>query len=127
MAACRLGERRLLELAETYPPDVLEAAFDDIIRRTEERLRNAFGTIKPGVFEFLPRTVLEMVLRNVPATRDPFSEPHPWYVLMEISGAKPDGYADRVLSEVLEAASQSIASQGKPVRLVKQERVKEAV
>src|SRR5262249_23559704 len=28
VAACRLGERRLLELAETYPPDMLEAAFD---------------------------------------------------------------------------------------------------
>jgi FAD/FMN-containing dehydrogenase len=57
-------------------------------------------------FEFLPRTVLEMVLRNVPGTRDPFSEAHPWYVLMEISGAKTDGTADRVLSEILEAASE---------------------
>ena len=57
-------------------------------------------------FEFLPRTVLEMVLRNVRNTRDPFSEVHPWYVLMEISGAKPDGTADRVLSEILEAASE---------------------
>jgi FAD/FMN-containing dehydrogenase len=57
-------------------------------------------------FEFLPRTVLEMVLRNVPGTRDPFSEAHPWYVLMEISGAKADGTADRVLSEILEAASE---------------------
>lgn len=57
-------------------------------------------------FEFLPRTVLEMVLRNVQNTRDPFSEVHPWYVLMEISGAKPDGTADRVLSEILEAASE---------------------
>jgi FAD/FMN-containing dehydrogenase len=56
-------------------------------------------------FEFLPRTVLEMVLRNVPGTRDPFSEPHPWYVLMEISGAKPDGTADRLLAEVLESGS----------------------
>ena len=57
-------------------------------------------------FEFLPRTVLEMVLRNVRNTRDPFSEVHPWYVLTEISGAKPDGTADRVLSEILEAASE---------------------
>ena len=57
-------------------------------------------------FEFLPRTVLEMVLRNVRNTRDPFSEVHPWYVLMEISGSKPDGTADRVLTEILEAASE---------------------
>ena len=52
VAACRLGERRMHELAQTYPPDVLEDAFDDIIRRTEERLRGAFATIKPGVYEF---------------------------------------------------------------------------
>lgn len=57
-------------------------------------------------FEFLPRTVLEMVLRNVRNTRDPFSEVHPWYVLMEISGAKPDGTADRVLAEILEAGAE---------------------
>ncbi|HWB46301.1 MAG TPA: FAD-binding oxidoreductase [Hyphomicrobiaceae bacterium] len=54
-------------------------------------------------FEFIPRIVLEMVLRHVRNTRDPFSEAHPWYVLMEISGAKPDGSADRILAEILEA------------------------
>ena len=52
VAACRLGERRLHELAETYPPDMLEGAFEDIIRRTEERLRGAFAAIKPGVYAF---------------------------------------------------------------------------
>jgi FAD/FMN-containing dehydrogenase len=57
-------------------------------------------------FEFLPRTVLEMVLRNVRNTRDPFPEAHPWYVLMEISGAKPDGIADRLLTEILEAGAE---------------------
>jgi FAD/FMN-containing dehydrogenase len=57
-------------------------------------------------FEFIPRIVLEMVLRNVRNTRDPFTQPHPWYVLMEISGAKPDGAADRILTEILEAGSE---------------------
>lgn len=52
IAACRLGERRMHELAGTYDPDSLEVAFDEIIRRTEERLRGAFATIKSGVFEF---------------------------------------------------------------------------
>ena len=69
--------------------------------------RDCTGNRRPELtaFEFLPRTVLEMVLRNVRNTRDPFSEVHPWYVLMEISGSKPDGTADRVLTEILEAAS----------------------
>ena len=57
-------------------------------------------------FEFMPRTVLDMVLRNVRNTRDPFSDAHPWYVLMEISGLKADGTADRLLTEILEAASE---------------------
>jgi FAD/FMN-containing dehydrogenase len=57
-------------------------------------------------FEFMPRIVLDFVLAHAPGTRDPFDAPHPWYALMQISGAKPDGTADRVLSEVLEAGAE---------------------
>ena len=32
-------ERRMHELAQSYGPDTLEAAFDEIITRTEARLR----------------------------------------------------------------------------------------
>lgn len=37
-------------------------------------------------FELVSRPTLEMVLRHIPGTRDPLSEPSPWYVLMEVSG-----------------------------------------
>ncbi len=56
-------------------------------------------------FEFMPRIVFDFVLAHVPGTRDPFSVSHPWYVLMEISGAKSDGSAERTLSEILEAGA----------------------
>jgi N-methylhydantoinase B len=52
VAACRLGVRRLTELATTYPPQLLEAAFNAIIARTEQRLRDAVRTIPAGVYTF---------------------------------------------------------------------------
>ena len=45
-------------------------------------------------------------LKHAPGTRDPFAERHPWYVLMETSGLKADGAAERVLTEALEAATE---------------------
>jgi N-methylhydantoinase B len=50
VAACRIGERRLGELAAQYAPDTLEAAFDAIITRTEARLRGAFAAIPTGTY-----------------------------------------------------------------------------
>jgi len=50
IAACRLGERRLRELADRYSTDVLSVAFDDIIARTEARLRAAVNDIPDGEY-----------------------------------------------------------------------------
>lgn len=57
-------------------------------------------------FELMARIVVETIARHAPGTRDPFPAPHPWYVLMETSGLKPDGAAERLLTETLEAASE---------------------
>ncbi|RTL72315.1 MAG: FAD-binding oxidoreductase [Hyphomicrobiales bacterium] len=54
-------------------------------------------------FEFMPRIVIDFVLKHVAGTRDPFDTAHPWYVLTEFSAAKADGTAERSLTEVLEA------------------------
>lgn len=62
---------------------------------------NAGGQLT--AFEFMPRIVLDFVLAHAQPARDPFDTMHPWYVLLEVSGRKPDGGAERVLSEVLEA------------------------
>jgi FAD/FMN-containing dehydrogenase len=56
-------------------------------------------------FEMMSDVVLDLVLRHTPGTRDPFSARHPWYLLVEVSGTKPDGTAERVLTAALEAAS----------------------
>jgi FAD/FMN-containing dehydrogenase len=57
-------------------------------------------------FELMSRIVVETIARHAPGTRDPFPTAHPWYVLLETSGLKPDGAAERLLTETLEAASE---------------------
>jgi len=53
-------------------------------------------------FEFLPRIALEFVLRHIPGTRDPFADPHPYYVLIEaVSTAEPRPGSDDGLSAAL--------------------------
>jgi N-methylhydantoinase B len=52
VAACRLGVRRLAEMIETRGVPMLVAAFDEIIRRTRERLLEALARIPPGEYTF---------------------------------------------------------------------------
>ena len=43
---------------------------------------------------------------RVPGARDPLAAVHPWYVLLETSGLKEDGTAERLLIGALEAATE---------------------
>ncbi|MBX9925017.1 MAG: FAD-binding oxidoreductase [Hyphomicrobiaceae bacterium] len=58
-------------------------------------------------FEFLDRTGLDMVLRHAPGTRDPLGDPHPWYVLFDVSAGREDGSAlslvEGLLTDAVEA------------------------
>ena len=58
-------------------------------------------------FEFIPRICIEFVTRHVPGTREPFATAYPWYVLIEVSGAKADGTAARELESILTTATES--------------------
>jgi N-methylhydantoinase B len=51
ISACRLGERRLKELAQTTPPETLFAAFEEIIERTARRMRDGYRRLRPGVYQ----------------------------------------------------------------------------
>lgn len=52
IASCRLGARRLGETIAQYGRPLLLAAFDEIIRRTEQRMRRAFAALPDGVYAF---------------------------------------------------------------------------
>jgi FAD/FMN-containing dehydrogenase len=56
-------------------------------------------------FEMMSDIVLDLVLKHAHGTRDPFAARYPWYLLVETSGSKADGTAERVLTSALEAAS----------------------
>ncbi len=54
-------------------------------------------------FELMPRFGIDVVLRHAPGTRDPLGEPHPWYILAEVSGSD-DAALEAAVSALLEAA-----------------------
>lgn len=67
VAACRLGERRVQELAKRWSADLLTAAFEEICARTEARIRAGVRSIPDGRYSF--RDVLDndgMGARDIP-------------------------------------------------------------
>lgn len=52
IAACKLGSQRLIDVVNNYGKSFLTTAFDQIISRTEQRLRQAIGDTPDGVYEF---------------------------------------------------------------------------
>jgi N-methylhydantoinase B len=52
IAACRLGVRRLQEVLDERGAETVALAFDEIVDRTERRMREALGMIPPGTYEF---------------------------------------------------------------------------
>ena len=52
IAACRLGSRRVGEMVGRYGSSLLRNSFDEIILRTEMRLREALKRIPPGSYSF---------------------------------------------------------------------------
>ena len=64
-------------------------------------------------FEFIPRIAMDFFAKHMPEVRDPLDAPHPWYVLMEVSGARPDGAAQALMETLLEDAFEAeIVSDG---------------
>lgn len=52
IAACRLGERRLGELIGKYSVAEMDVAFEEILQRTERRMRDGVRSIPDGVYDF---------------------------------------------------------------------------
>ncbi len=52
IASCRLGERRFQEVVEAHGLGNVLTAFDEIVARTEQRMRRAVSEIPDGVYRF---------------------------------------------------------------------------
>ncbi|HKD48591.1 MAG TPA: FAD-binding oxidoreductase, partial [Rhizomicrobium sp.] len=61
-------------------------------------------------FELVSRPTLELVLKNIPNTRDPLSAPYPWYVLMEVSGGAGASLDALTQSALEDAIAQELVS-----------------
>jgi len=57
-------------------------------------------------FELMPRIAVALTARHVPGVRDPFSSPHPWYVLVELAGSATEGNLEVLLQDTLGDASE---------------------
>jgi FAD/FMN-containing dehydrogenase len=67
------------------------------------RLRSASGDAV-ATFELIPRAALDLVLRHVGQTADPFHQPFNWYVLLEVTGGRDDsGMRDTIEAELTAA------------------------
>jgi FAD/FMN-containing dehydrogenase len=72
-----------------------------------ERMQSAM----PGMlsaFELMPRRALEFVTAHIAGTRDPFAAPAPWYVLIEVAGAKSANLAAALEGALAAAAGDGI-------------------
>ena len=52
-------------------------------------------------FELMPRLALELTVRHIEGARDPFADPHPWYVLCELTSSRAADALDLILEEAL--------------------------
>jgi FAD/FMN-containing dehydrogenase len=57
-----------------------------------------------SAFELLPRIGLEFVCRHIARTVDPLAAPSPWYVLLELTSARPGENLRQALEALLESA-----------------------
>jgi FAD/FMN-containing dehydrogenase len=67
------------------------------------RLRQNCGDCVTA-FELISRRCLELVLRNMPGTRDPLAQRHEWYVLLELGDARGGDALRHHLEAALAAA-----------------------
>jgi len=61
-------------------------------------------------FELVSRPTLDLVLKNIPNTRDPLPNPSPWYVLMEVSGGAGASLEALTQSALEDAMAQELVS-----------------
>jgi FAD/FMN-containing dehydrogenase len=69
--------------------------------RLFERASNLCGPALTG-FELMPRIGVEFTTRHIDGVRDPLSEPHPWYVLIDISTSDAAETAEVMIQSLLE-------------------------
>jgi FAD/FMN-containing dehydrogenase len=71
--------------------------------RLLSRIKQAFADRLVG-FELIARICVDLVLRHIPNTREPFAESHPWQVLIELNDSRVDAPIGQWLEDELAMA-----------------------
>lgn len=97
---------KLFALPRTYSTAFVAVASPAAAVSLLSHLRAACGERITG-FELLARVCLDLVIRHIPGSRDPLTQAHPWYVLVELADSTEAGALDdlleRSLGEAIEA------------------------
>ena len=96
-AVLRLFPRPLQSVTAFVGLDQIERA-PLFFARAQERAGSALTA-----FEIMPRIGIEFVLKHGAQTRDPLPEPHPWYVLLELTSPREGEDLASVAEGLLEA------------------------
>jgi FAD/FMN-containing dehydrogenase len=70
------------------------------------RLREACGERVTG-YELMARVCIDLVMKYMPATRDPLATRHAWYVLVELSDSAEGPGLQALLEEALQSAAEA--------------------
>ena len=72
------------------------------------RARRASGDAVTAC-ELIPRLGLDLCLRHIPGSRDPFARSYPWYLLLELSSSRPGGLREALEAMLAEALDEGLA------------------
>ncbi len=75
------------------------------------RLRHVYGD-SVSAFELVNRNALDLVLKHISETRDPFSASHAWLVLLEVTEVRADPAAAVALEDLLEGFLAAESAEG---------------
>jgi FAD/FMN-containing dehydrogenase len=93
-------------------PQVTETAFVGVNSPRDalallDLMRARAGSSLTG-FELIAKLGMEFVFKHLSGARDPFGEPHPWYVLLELSSTESGGLRDILESALADAVKKNI-------------------
>lgn len=74
-----------------------------------KRLRTATGDTVSAC-ELIPRNGLDIGMKNMPGSREPFAARHPWHLLIEASAPRHDGLRDALEQTLQSALDEGLAA-----------------
>jgi FAD/FMN-containing dehydrogenase len=76
------------------------------------QLLRATAAERLSSFELMPRIAIELAVRFVDGVRDPLAQPHPWYILCELTSSADEPLEELLQQTLANALERSLVSDG---------------